>query len=270
MTVTVQHFIDAIKEKTGITLPETTVDRLIVGNPNAKITGVATTFMATVDVIRKAADEGINLIITHEPTFFTSTDNAEWAQNDEVYQEKVKLIEATAMNIWRFHDYMHFIQPDLIYAGMIKELGFEQYMDQDNPKFFNLPAWNISQLADHLKDKLQMPTIRLVGSENTVCNRLGFLVGASSLGVGFGGEEVHMKLMQEANLDVLLCGEMLEWTTCAYTRDAGMLNVNRAMLILGHNRSEEGGMKNLVDWLQPLSPSVKVSFIEAGEPFTYL
>ena len=76
--------------------------------------------------------------------------------------------------------------------------------------------------------------------------------------------------MQAEKLDVLLCGEMLEWTTCAYARDAGMLGVNQALLVLGHNRSEEAGMKYLAEWLRPLVGDLPIQYIEAGDPYTYI
>ena len=45
---------------------------------------------------------------------------------------------------------------------------------------------------------------------------------------------------------------------------------NQALIILGHNRSEEIGMKHLTTWLEPLLPGVPIAFAEAGEPFDYL
>jgi hypothetical protein len=117
-----------------------------------------------------------------------------------------------------------------------------------------------------------MPTIRLIGNPHTVCRRAGFLLGALSLGfgMGLGREESPMQWMKEENIDVLLCGEILEWTSCAYSRDAGMLGINRAAIVMGHNRSEEAGMKFFAKWLEPICGDAPVAFIEAGDPFTYL
>jgi putative NIF3 family GTP cyclohydrolase 1 type 2 len=79
-----------------------------------------------------------------------------------------------------------------------------------------------------------------------------------------------MELMRNENLDAMVCGEMLEWTLCAYVRDASQLGLNKSMILLGHNRTEEVGMKYLPEWLKTLMPGVPVWFVEAGEPFTYL
>ena len=59
-----------------------TCDRLIAGDGEAEVTGIVTTFMATVDVIQEAIAKGANLIITHEPTYFTHADDTDWLDGD--------------------------------------------------------------------------------------------------------------------------------------------------------------------------------------------
>ena len=103
---------------------EPTCDQLITGDWDSEVSGIVTTFMATVDVIHAAIAQGANLIITHEPTYFTHADQTEWLQADPVYQQKQALLAANKINIWRFHDHMHRTDPDLIYAGLNQELGF--------------------------------------------------------------------------------------------------------------------------------------------------
>lgn len=76
--------------------------------------------------------------------------------------------------------------------------------------------------------------------------------------------------MRNKQLDVIVGGEILEWTLCAYVRDAAQLGLNKSLIILGHNRTEEVGMKYLPAWLERLFPDMSISFIEAGEPFSYL
>jgi len=268
----VKELIESINKKCDIELPEGTNDRLIVGTQDADVTGIAVTFMATVDVIRHAVDAGLNTIITHEPVYYNDKDRTEWAIEDEVYQTKNEIIQQNQLNIYRLHDQLHLLKPDLIYEGMITELGWSDYVHENDQRILDLPGWSAKVLAEHIKEKLNMPVIRLVGSTDTVCNRAGLLVGALSLGfgMGHGSEESPMKWMKKKNVDVLLCGEMIEWTSCAYVRDAGILDINRAAIVLGHNRSEEAGMKHLVNWLKSICGNITVSFIEAGDPFVYL
>lgn len=42
------------------------------------------------------------------------------------------------------------------------------------------------------------------------------------------------------------------------------------MIVLGHERTEEWGMKYMADWLKPLVKGIPVTFISADEPFGYI
>ncbi|PQP80169.1 hypothetical protein C0Q44_28750 [Paenibacillus sp. PCH8] len=247
----------------------TTGDVLVAGKGSTVVTGIVTTYMATVDVIRQAYAAGANLIITHEPSYYTGADQQDWIQQDPVYEAKRQLIENTGMAIWRYHDYMHMAKPDRIYTGLLKELGWEtNQVPYEFPWIYEIEATTTGELAKFLKQKLRMDVIQLVGRPDMPCSRIGILVGGGSLGLG--KESMPMELMKEQQLDVMLCGEITEWTLCAYVNDATMLGMNKAMLVLGHERSEEWGMKHMAEWLQPLVGDIPVQFMDAKEPFLYL
>lgn len=276
--MTVREIIDAIIKKTGVEpLPyEKTCDHLITGSLDNEVTKIATTFMATVDVIKKAIDAGANLIITHEPTWFTArdNDNINWLLDDPVYLKKKELIDRHNITIWRFHDHMHFAEEDGIYRGLDLELGWEKYKI-NNPesmkKFggcYEIPETKLDELCNFFKEKLNMKVVRIIGDPRMKVKRVSVLVGGGSLGLGI--EEMPMKLMNDNNIDILICGEVTEWTTCAYVRDAAALGFNKGMLILGHEKSEEAGMKHLVSWLQDIAGDIEIQFIDSGEPFNYI
>jgi putative NIF3 family GTP cyclohydrolase 1 type 2 len=231
---------------------------------------VATTFMATVDVIRRAIEMGCNLIITHEPTYFTGLDNIDWVKDDPVYKRKKALIDDSKISIWRYHDHMHGGNEDLSYAGLLKDLGWENYLSKaiPQPHCYEIPATTVSALVGFLKKALGMKVIQVVGDPKMKCSRVGFLVGGGSLGLG--REEMPAKLMHDQQLDVMICGEITEWTLSAYINDAAAMGFNKAMIVVGHERSEEPGMKELAKRLQPLLKNIPVRFLDAKEPFIYL
>jgi putative NIF3 family GTP cyclohydrolase 1 type 2 len=262
----VREVVDRIVAAVDPPPGEKPCDRLIAGDWDNEVTGVLTTFMATVDVIHDAIARGNNLIIPHEPTYFTGLEPTDWLRGDEVYEAKRRLIEDNGINIWRFHDQAHLARPDLIYAGLNKELGWEQYALPKLP-CYHIPATTVDELAATLKHKLGVNLVQIVGKRDAPVERVGLMMGGWSLGFP---EQAPMELMRTENMDVAVCGEILEWTLCAYARDAGQLGLNKAIIIVGHNRSEEAGMKHLPDWLRPLLPGVPVEFSEAGEPFVYV
>lgn len=263
----VKEIVETIVNSCRVPPLDRTCDLLIAGDWQCEVTGIVTTFMATVDVIRKTVEKGANLIITHEPTYFTGWDKTDWLRDDPVYLEKVNLIQNHRINIWRFHDHMHLTEPDLVYEGLVRELGWQIYRDPREKHCFTIPKTPVGELADFLKAKLQVSTARIVGAMDGNVERIGILVGGGSLGLG--REEMPMELMHKANLDALVCGEILEWTLPAYVRDAYQLGMNKSLIILGHNRTEEIGMKYLVDWLKERFPAIPIEFVEAGDPFVY-
>jgi hypothetical protein len=70
--ITAQQVIERIQKEVGIAWRTPTVDTFKAGDPNTPVTGIAVTMMATLDVLQRAAATRKNLVITHEPTFYTT------------------------------------------------------------------------------------------------------------------------------------------------------------------------------------------------------
>ncbi|THF80311.1 Nif3-like dinuclear metal center hexameric protein [Cohnella fermenti] len=266
----VQDIVERILERScGERRLEQTCDVLASGSYETEVTGIVTTFTATVDVIREAIALGANLIVTHEPTYFTGRDGVDWLTNDPVYAGKKKLLDEHGIVVWRFHDHMHMAKSDLIYDGLAKELGWgDKKLDSASPWAYGIEPTTVGELAAFFKSRLGMSNVRIVGKPESPCSRIGILVGGGSLGLG--REEMPMELMRDKELDVMVCGDITEWTLCAYVNDASMLGMNKAMIVVGHERTEEWGMKHLAEWLLPIAGDVKVTFVDAKEPFVYL
>jgi putative NIF3 family GTP cyclohydrolase 1 type 2 len=266
----VRAVVEIVLAQNGGKKFEKTCDLLIEGDWERQVTGVVTTFMATVEVIRRTAALGCNLIITHEPTYFTGLDSIDWVKADPVYQRKRALIDDKQISIWRYHDHMHLGSADLIYAGLLKDLGWISYLNTELPRphCYTIPSTTVTDLTDFLKKTLGMKVVRIVGDPEMKCSRVGILVGGGSLGLG--QEEMPAALMNDQQLDVMICGEITEWTLSAYVRDAAALGFNKAMIVVGHERSEESGMKELAHRLKPLLEGIPVDFSDSGEPFVYL
>src|ERR1700683_315379 len=76
--------IGRIQKNVGVPWRSQTVDTFKAGDPDTLVTGIATTMMATFDVLERAAASGKNLIVTHEPTFYGHQDEtAALAKEDD-------------------------------------------------------------------------------------------------------------------------------------------------------------------------------------------
>lgn len=256
---------------------EKTIDQIIIGNPNQEVKGIVTTFMATIDVIKEAVDKNCNLIITHEPTWYNGRDREEWLKKDNVYESKKNLLLENDIVVWRFHDYMHHAQEDLIYKGFEQLIDWQDYKldgnhDSKNPLektdlVYEIPSTDVKSILKQLQDKLKIPAIRYIGSLDKPVKRIGLLLGGSSLGLG--DETNPIQLIHNQDLDMVICGDIFEWTIPAYVRDAKMQGLDLSMIVIGHNRSEEEGMKYVASWIESFVSNVPIEFIESGDPFEF-
>jgi len=262
--VTAQEAIDRIVKETGATLPPHTVDTIKEGDPTTVVTGIATTFSPTMDVLRRAVAAGDNLIVSHEPTFYNHLDERTLFADDPVYKEKLAYIQAHHLVIWRFHDTWHLRRPDGIAQGFVDQAGWEKYEDPNLPEmkgfFFTLPPITLKSLALELQQKFHARVIRIVGDPNLKITQVAYAPGAA-------GEETQVKALERDDVEVLLVGEIPEWETILYARDAQQQGRKKALILLGHVTSEESGMDYCAKWLKPFFPGLPIQYLPAGEPY---
>ena len=256
---TASQIIERIKQNVGIPWRAETVDRFVAGDPEVAVKGIATTMMATLDVIQRAAAAGKNLVITHEPTFWLHQDTVTGLEQDAVYRFKAEFIRKNKMAVWRFHDHWHARRPDGIATGMARELGWNA--DPQSPRIFTFPAaTTLSHFAKEIQTKLNIRTMRVVGDPNLSVKR----VAASW---GFGGRDQGIQLLAKPDVDAVIVGEAREWEVVEYAQDAISAGKKKALLVLGHVVSEQAGMKYCAEWLKTFVSDVPVEFVAAGEPF---
>ena len=259
---TVQQVMDLIMKEGNLSPIPNTVDTLKSGDANQVVTGIVTTMFATVSVIEQAAKLNANFIIAHEPTFYNHTDNTDWVKDNAIVKQKQALLKKHNITLWRFHDYCHSLNPDAVEYGVIKKLKWLPYFKAGSPTL-TIPSVSLQQLVQHLKTSLGIAHLRVIGDLKQNCSRITLLPGAP-------GGKMQVGFAVSDKPDVLICGEVSEWETAEYIRDAHLLGANIALIILGHALSEEPGMEYFVDWLQPKLTDVKVTHIKSGDPFTWL
>jgi putative NIF3 family GTP cyclohydrolase 1 type 2 len=259
--LTATQVVDRIKANVGVPWQEQTVDRIIVGSPDTPVRGIATTMMATLDVMRRSAAAGKNMIIAHEPTFYSHLDTTDELKDDETYKYKLDFIHKNNMVVFRFHDHWHEHHPDGIAYGMSRELGWEKYADAQNPPLFAFPnATTLEHLAQELKSKLKIRTIRVLGDPQ-------LSIRHAIANWGYASQFPGIPLLARPDVDVFICGETREWEVVEYAQDAVSSGKKKGLIVLGHVLSEQSGMKYCVEWLKPFISEVPIEFVPAVEPF---
>lgn len=258
---TAEQVIEQIKTNVGVPWRSETVDTIKAGEPSTPVTGIAVTMMATFDVLRRAAAEGKNLVITHEPTFYNHQDSTDAFQkeNDQVWGDKQKFIREHKMVVWRFHDHWHMRRPDGIMQGVLQRLNWEKFYSPET-RVAKIPETTLNDLARDVQSKLGAKVLRVVGVKDMKVTTVAMQPGA-------GGPQGHRRALQRPEVEVLLIGEVPEWETIEYVSDASAQGKKKALLLVGHIPSEQPGMENCADWLKTFIKNVPVAFVPTIEPF---
>jgi putative NIF3 family GTP cyclohydrolase 1 type 2 len=258
--LTASGVVERIKANVGIPWMTQTVDTIVAGTPDAPVRGIATTMMATLDVLQRAAAAGRNLVITHESTFFTHQDRTDTLRDDATYRFKADFIRGHGMAVFHFHDHWHRRQPDGIAVGMAREVGWDKYAIPESPREFVLPEQPLAELARDIESRLQIRTMRVVGDPKLMVKRVLASWGNVSLVPG-------IPYLARPEVDVLIVGETREWELVEYVQDQIASGGRKALIVLGHVVSEQAGMKYCAEWLKSFIGEVPIDFIPAPEPF---
>ena len=211
-------------------------------------------------MLEQAVAAGKNLIITHEPTFYNHLDDQAPLASDPVLQQKLAYIREHHLVVWRFHDTWHKREPDGILVGMVEKFGWQQYQSKTDPHLFALPSATVGGIATSLQARTGARAIRVVGNPAMKVTKVALMPGAS-------GADRQIKALEQEDVELLIAGEAREWETVPYVQDAVAEGRHKALILLGHDISEEAGMEECARWLRTVLPGVPVEFVAAGEPF---
>lgn len=276
----ISEVIEKIKRRHAPYHPDT-CDTVKVGDDSQECTGIVTTCFASVEVIRKAAEIGANLVICHEPLFYSHEDRQDWLQGDAVYEKKAKLLKDTNIVVWRDHDGLHGGTPsrkrahtDMIFDGIMKELGWEDYCIGFplKPLAYEIPPQTAGELVAALMSQMNLTGARIVGDPNTLVRRVLFcehIRGDNHMGVEPDCNVI--KEVADGEYDALIPLEIVDWSLSAYVRDSAQLGMSKVIIELGHFNVEELAMRHMQKWLTDLlDGEIPVHFIQSGDSFTYL
>ncbi len=240
-----------------------TVDTIKAGDPNTPVTGIATTFMDSMAMLREAVAHGDNLVITHEPTFYNHPDDMTVLPNDPVVAEKLRYIQDHHLVVWRFHDGWHRHVPDGILTGMVEELGLkDMQVGGTNSHHFTFPQpMSVLALATLLEKRTGATAVRVVGDPQMPVTHMTLLPGAAGL-------NRQVEAIEDPGTEVEVIGEATEWEAIPYVRDAQAQGRRKALILLGHNASEEAGMQYCAEWLKGVLPGLRIDYLPAGEAFS--
>jgi putative NIF3 family GTP cyclohydrolase 1 type 2 len=255
---TAQEIVDRIKKSVGVEWKTATVDTFKAGDPSTIVTGIVTTSLATIEVMRRAVNAGANMVITSGPTFYSRADTAA-PTSDPVFNAKNDLIKANNLVVWRFSDHWRLRTPDPLAQGLTDVLGWAGYRTGSNPQRVSVPAVTLDALVADVKKKLNARGgILVVGNARTRVQQIGLLPGNVPI-------QATLKLLPQ--VDVVIAGEIREWESSEYARDMVTAGFNKGLILIGRALSEDPGMKACAAWLGTIVPEAPCRWMAAGDPY---
>ena len=257
--LTAQQVVDRIRANAGVPWRETTVDTFKAGDPQTIVTGIATTVMATLPVLRQAAAAGRNLIVTCEPTFYNGNDDPGPRASDPVYLAKKAFIDERRLVVWRFQDHWAARTPNEFVTALADTLGWAKFRTPENPLIYAIPSTTVSALTAHARARLGVRGgIRVIGNPGMRVRRVFISPGTTSL-------QATIDNLPKA--DLVLSGEPREWEAVEYVFDTASAGQPKGMIAVGRVVSEEPGMRACAAWLRPFITEVPIEAIAVGDPY---
>jgi putative NIF3 family GTP cyclohydrolase 1 type 2 len=258
-SLTAQQVVDRIRASVGVAWRSQTVDGFKAGDPSTAVTGIATTVMATIDTLKRAAAAGQNFIVTQEPTFYAANDEPGNRAKDPVYLAKKAIVDEHRLVIWRFSEHWNARQPNeaaRALAAMLRWTGSEV---AGAPQTYRIPETTLSGLVAQLRSRIPIRGgLRMVGQPTMRVRTVFLAPGTTSL-------TTAVTSLQKA--DVILAGEPREWEAVPYTLDTWSAGLGKGLIALGRVVSEEASTQACATWLLSILPEVRVETIPTADPY---
>jgi putative NIF3 family GTP cyclohydrolase 1 type 2 len=146
--------------------------------------------------------------------------------------------------------------------GVVEALDWKKYYDPAKPHMLKCASATLAEITRHVQKSLGIPHVKVIGERDQAIKNIALLPGAA-------GGNAQISILQKEQPDVLIVGEINEWETAEYIRDAQQQGKNVSLIVLGHAVSEEPGMKWMADWLRNKYATLKIQHIPSSEPFRY-
>ncbi len=246
-------------------------DGFKAGDPALRVHGIATTAMATMDVLRSAVKAGANLVITHEPTFFGRPDGPPAAAvaggrggrggvaaNDPVYVAKREFIEKNGLIVYRLRDRWLAAKQDTMTTALAETLGWTRRVKPDDVLYDIAPA-TYEETVGQIRTKLKLVGgLRAVGDRKAVVRRV-------LLHPGVAATNTFWTRYSEA--DLIVAGEVREWENTHFFADLFTAGEKHGLVTVGRTLSEDPGMRACAAWLKTIVPEAPARWIAAGDPY---
>jgi putative NIF3 family GTP cyclohydrolase 1 type 2 len=252
-----------------------TVDRFIIGDPSTLVKKIGTCWMSDWKTCKKAVEAGVNVLITHEPTFYTHWDLDEKTGDyhaapeftkklylDQVERKK-KWLEENKLVIIRNHDTLDALKDRGIPFAFGSFLGFSNQDIINSRTYYNVykvEKQTAAACAKKIAAKLAeigQPGVAFYGDPDRI---------VSSVGLGTGCICDPMEFADlKPDLAISIDDTVRTWTQTTFASDTG-----NPLIVINHGTSEEMGMRSLNQIIREKYPETEVLHFSQGCSYKWI
>ncbi len=231
----------------------TTVDTFKSGDPETPVKGIAVAWMSYTAALKRAVDQGCNLFVTHEPTYYDHRDQNEDMFQFESARAKREYVQRSSIVILRCHDvwdqYPKLGIPDawseaLGFSGPVASSGFFRVFDVSGRT-----ALDVARQVARKTKPFGQDAVQLVGPSDAPVRRVA---------IGCGAITPFIRFVREFKADLAICTDdgFTYWRDGAFSIDSGI-----PVILVNHAVAEVPGLTLLAAQLKRQFPRVPVHAI---------
>ncbi len=269
--LTAQLVAQRIQSELGGDWPAAGPDGFKAGDPSTVVKGIATTAMATLDVLKQAVQSNANLIFTYEPAFYGRQDAQPrlagspgrgpvgFGPGDPVLTAKQEFIGKNGLAVFRLRDHWQARKENEMLTAFAAALGWAKRQVKEGDALYEIPAASAENIAATIRERLKLRAgLRAVGDRKATVRRVLLQPGAMTAATMWS---------RYSEVDMIVAGEVREWENTHYAADIFTVGEKRALVTVGRVVSEEPGMRACAGWLTTVVKEVPASWIDAGDPY---
>lgn len=227
------------------------------GKAENEITGITVCWMATMKAIKSAISHKHNLIIAHEDLLFPPDYGFRSSKIEPgiLSKERMDILDRHGISMVRLHSTLDRL---CILDDFARKLKLcEPAVKEDFYRVYEIEPTTLKKFAASVKKSLGLHQVRVTGNPAHKVKRVGGLWG----GLGLSINACFIDKILSYSVDTVVAGETDEYAMRACT------DLSIGMVEVGHEVSENIGLKNFTKVLRKKLPEIPVKFVPNPYPW---
>ncbi len=232
-----------------------TRDVVLYGNENIEVRGIGICWVATIQVIEQAIEQGINFIVSHENAFYENGTSTPTPIRESIKRKEL-LLKQHKICVYRCHDVWDCIPYYGVSDTYARLLGyaFKPRKIQSFIQFAHIDETSLEDVAIHIKNKLapfNQSSIQYFGNKESVIKSIAIGTGAAT----------NIFQMNQSDPDCYVVSDdgHNNWVETQW-----ILDNNKSMIVVNHAACEIPGMKSMVSYLLNQFVDENIQYLDEG------